>query len=133
MSDILNYFGIGGFLFLILTVFVEISPIKINPIQWLGKRLNSSLLQKLEKVEKKLDNHVAQSLRSKILNYQNSLLNNQIHTHEEWSEILKACEDYEEYCKANNIKNGYVDHAIKYINSQFDKALYSNQFTNLPN
>lgn len=45
---------ISGFL-LIFGITFEISPIKINPLQWLGKRLNRDTNDRIDKIQKKVE------------------------------------------------------------------------------
>ena len=61
-------------IFIIISLFVEIVPFKVNPIGWLGDRLNAPMYKKVAKIESKLDEHIAQSYRNKILAFQDLLL-----------------------------------------------------------
>lgn len=107
---------------------VEITPIKISPLQWVGKRINAETLNRLDKVEEKLDEHIAQSYRNKILSFQNECLKDIKHTKEEFDEVLEACELYEEYVKANELKNDKCGLAIKYIKQTYMRCLNSRSF-----
>lgn len=131
MSQILNYLGVGGFALVFLSVFVEITPIKVNPIQWLGSRLFKVQTDKMDRIEKKIDEHIAQSYRNKILAFQNECLNGQRHTQEQFDEVLDACEAYEEYTKANKMSNGKAKLAIDYIKRVYSKCQDSRDFVNL--
>lgn len=131
MEQILNYFGIGGFALIFLCVFVEITPIKINPIQWLGNRMFSKTNESIKHMEKKLDEHIAQSYRNKILSFQNECLRSTKHTQEQFDEVLEAIDEYENYCKVNEINNGKTKEAIKYIKKVYQKALFSHDFIDL--
>lgn len=51
----------------ILGIFVEIAPIKINPISWIGRLLNKSVNDKLEKLEHKVDDNDIDTVRNRIL------------------------------------------------------------------
>lgn len=115
MAAVLEYFKIGGVLCVLLSVFIEIVPIKINPIQAVVKYLLKPITDKQDKIEKKLDEHIAQSYRNKIMRFQDELLMGMMHSKEQFEEVLDACDDYEEYVKANNIKNGKCKQAIAYI------------------
>lgn len=131
MEQILNYFGVGGFALIFLCVFVEITPIKINPIQWLGNRMFAKTNDSIRKMEKKLDEHIAQSYRNKILSFQNECLRNVKHTQEQFDEVIEAIDEYETYCKKNEIKNGKTTEAIKFIKKVYQKALSDHDFIDL--
>jgi len=139
MTTIMNYLGIGGVVFVILTVFVEITPIKINPIQWLGNRFNSGMREdiaklevKVERVDSKIDEHVAESYRNNILAVQDRLLKNERFTREEWKKALKSCQAYDRYIESNDLDNDLVEEAMKYIHRQYQKALNNSDFSVLP-
>lgn len=131
MEQILNYFGVGGFALIFLCVFVEITPIKINPIQWIGNRMFKSTNDSISKIEKKLDEHIAQSYRNKILSFQNECLRSVKHTQEQFDEVIEAIDEYETYCKKNSIKNGKTTEAIKFIKRVYQKALQDHDFVDL--
>ena len=104
---------IGGWLSIVIicSLFIEITPfIKINPIEWLGKRLNAYMNKRVDKIEKKLDEHIAQSYRTKILDFQDSLLKNPTNyrgfTKEQYDEVIDSISIYERHCKENKIDNG---------------------------
>lgn len=127
---------IGGWLsiFVVLSLFVEIAPIRINPIGWLGKRLNAFMDKRVDKIERKLDEHIAQSYRTKVLAFQDSLLTQGYtkFTKEQYDEVLLAITDYEDYCEENNISNDKCVLAIKYIKRCYEKCQNGRSFSNLP-
>ena len=121
-------------LIVIVCMFIEITPIKINPIGWLGKRLNHDMYRRVNEIEGKLDNHIAEGYRNYILNFQRELINNPNiqFTFEEWKKAIKNCEDYEQFCKANDISNDIITQAIIFIRSEYQDALQSNNILSLP-
>lgn len=131
MEDIINYLGCGGTVLLLLAVFIEITPIKINPIEWLGKRLNASMKKEIDEIKKDLNVHIAQDYRNKILEFQNECLHGIGHTKEQFDEVLNACADYEKYCKDNDIANGKCAQAIKYIERVYSKRCAEKDFIDL--
>ena len=129
--------GIGALLF-VLSVVIEWAPIKFNPIGWIGDRFNRKTLAKIEEVEKKvvgveqkLDTHIAESYRSKILKFQNECIDGKRHTQEEFVKIYSICDDYEEYVEANKLKNGEIKDAIAYIRRIYRKCLDEHDFVDL--
>ena len=85
-------------------------------------------------LQSKLDNHIAESYRNSILIFQKELLHQQkpIFTTEEWEKIIKTCKDYEEYCKTNKVPNDVINQATKFIRFEYQKALDTRNFLNLP-
>lgn len=127
--------SVGGFvsIFVLISLFIEITPIKLNPIQWLGNRINKTMFDKVNNIEKKVDQHIAEGYRNSILNFQDKLLNNNTNfTLEEWQKVIDTCTAYEEYCKENDIPNDVIKLAIQYINQEYLKALGNKNFLNLP-
>lgn len=130
-------FGVGGWLaiVIILSMFVEVVPfIKINPVAWLGERLNASMYSRVDKIEKKLDQHIAQSYRNKILSFQDSLLldGSATFTKEQYDEVIDAIQLYEEYCKDNDIDNDKCVLAIEYIKKCYKECQEHRSFAKLP-
>lgn len=131
MEAILNYLGLGGFAVLLLSIFVEISPIKINPIQWMGNTFNRGLKTSIDRTESKLDEHIAQSYRNKIMIFQRELLEGKNFSQEEFDECIDACDAYEEYVKQNKLKNGKATLAIEYIKSSYKLCQASGDFIDI--
>ena len=128
--------SVGGWLsiFIVACTLIEITPIKINPVQWLGNRLNQGMMGKVDKIEKKVDEHIAQSYRNKIMYFQDDLLNHgcSAFTQEQYDEVLEAIENYEKYCKDNNITNHKCEMATDYIKRCYEKCQNNRSFANLP-
>jgi len=82
----------------------------------------------ITKIEKKLDEHIAQSYRNKILNFQNELLRKERHSFEQFSEVLDAIDSYEAYCKENNVTNHKCTLAIDYIKSVYKQCQCESDF-----
>ena len=141
--EIMQYCGEGGILLFILLTLVEIAPIKINPIGWLGKRLNSETIKQTEEFRKdmtakvaqinnKLDEHIAEDYRNNILIVQDKLLRGRKFTREEWNKALSSCQQYEKYIEDNHLKNDQVNEAMSFIKRSYRKCLDDNSFYTLP-
>lgn len=128
--------SMGGWtsLFVVMCLLIEITPIKINPIGWLGERLNARMYKRVDKIEKKLDEHIADGYRNYILNFQRELLQDIDikFTYEEWKKAITSCSDYENYCKDNHISNDVVSQAIKFIRDEYQEALQTHNILSLP-
>lgn len=127
---------VGGWLavFVILSMFIEISPIKLNPVAWLGERLNAPMYKRVDKIEKKLDQHIAQSYRTKVLAFQDSLLLDgcSSFTKEQYDEVIEAITKYEKHCEENKIDNDKCSLAIEYIKKCYKECQDNRSFSKLP-
>lgn len=136
LYDFFKNLSLSGWtsLVLILCMFIEITPVKINPIGWFGKRLNKDMYARVDKIEKKLDTHIAEGYRNYILNFQRELLNdeNTQFTFEEWKKAINNCQDYEKYCEDNNIDNDIITQAIEFIRAEYQQALQNHNILSLP-
>lgn len=136
LLDFIKNLSMGGWtsIFVLLCLLIEITPIKVNPIGWLGKRLNANMDKRVDEIEKKLDIHVAEGYRNYILNFQRELITNQggQFTFEEWKKAIKTCQDYEKYCEDNKIDNDIISQAIIFIRDQYQEALRTQNILTLP-
>lgn len=137
LYETITNLSVGGWLatFIILSLFVEIVPfIKINPVAWLGERLNAPMYKRVNQIESKLDEHIAQTYRNKILAFQDLLLTQgcTTFTKEQYDEVLYAITKYEEYCKDNNVSNDKCTLAIKYIKRSYTECQNGRSFASLP-
>ena len=82
----------------------------------------------IAKIEKKLDEHIAQSYRNKILSFQNELLRKERHSFEQFSEVLDAIDAYTKYCEENNVTNHKCTMAIEYIKSVYKQCQSESDF-----
>ena len=140
-------FGGSGLLVLLLT-FIEIAPIKINPwskaAEKLGKAFNKPALERIAKLEEEqrktretLDGHIendalekAEAARDAILRFNNELLRNIPHTREEFFEVLRKIDAYEEYCMLHkDYENNRAVHAVANISRIYDNCLIKHNFT----
>ena len=128
LSKILDTLGAGNaivIIVLLFSIFIEITPIKINPIKsilnWIGKQLNSSMELKLkefkEEVNQKFtelkDEQMAQRetlnkividqenkeisrLRWEIIDFDNSIMNRMKHSRSQYRHILDEAAKYEQ-------------------------------------
>ena len=131
--------SIGFLIVIILMTFVQVSKININPWDWffglIGKKLNKELLDKVDEVDKKLDNHIKEdekekleSMRRDILEFANSCMNKRKHTQEQFTFVIKKCDEYEKYIEDNHIKNGEISSAIEEIRRLNTKCRQENSY-----
>lgn len=129
----------GGALLVLMTL-VQIAPIKVNP--WsaigraIGRALNGDVIDKLDKVENRLDEHIriddernADLHRARILQFNTELLRNIRHTEEDFNEILYNIDCYEKYCTDHpEYQNNRAVHAIKNIDRVYDECMKNHDF-----
>ena len=141
-----NEITFWGVIVLLLSIGVEITPIKWNPwsaiLGWIGSRLNSHLNAKLTDIETKvdklgsdLDQHIQESAekelkdtRRDILSFCNTCMNGRKHTREQFEFVIKQCDDYEKYIEEKHIKNGVVSDAMKEIRRLNAKCIMENSY-----
>lgn len=122
-----------------LGAFVEIVPIKLNPlssiIKWVGGCLNSetkkqlsSISEKLEDLSCRIDKIEINDMRSTILDFANSCMNERKHTKEEFEHVIDLKNNYDEIIETKGLKNGRVDLAFKFISDLYIKCLNENTF-----
>lgn len=141
LATIIEKINVGGVVSIIVVLLslVEITPIKLSPLKWIGNRVNSELMKRVDEIDKnqkhteaKLDEHVAQSLRTKIIMFQDDVIQRgMLKTHAQWREILRACDEYEQYVKANDLINGDATEAIDFIHKEYQRVCTNRQFLDL--
>lgn len=123
---------------LVMTV-VQVAPIKIDPWKFIFERiggwLNSSIIARVESIERKLDNHIVEyehdkiaDMRMKILDFANACMNNRPQTQEAYIYMLKLCDGYEEYIQSNGQRNGEVALAMDEIKRLYSRNMQENSF-----
>jgi len=124
----------GGGLLLILSILVQIAPIKINPWSKLAKAIGNALnggdvMGKLEAHIKVDDERNADMHRARILQFNTELLRDVKHTEEDFYEILYSIDCYERYCRDHpEYQNNRAVHAIKHIKSVYDTLQRTHDF-----
>ena len=126
---------------------VEVSPIKINPwsglAKWLGRAINGEVLSTMQDIQtaqkaqadalaahiKADDERNADTMRMRVLHFNNELLRGDRHTREDFIEILAVIDAYEQYCKNHpNYRNNRASHAIANIGRVYDDRLKLRDF-----
>lgn len=134
ISSLVWIFGICG-------IAVDLTPwIRINPVRWLftqlGKLLNGELYKRFDKLENDiyqlkeevkqnrndLDQNRIKDLRSRILDFSNSLAKRERDL-EEFEEIFDIDLEYIELLEKNQMKNGRTSRAIENIRRYYDRLI----------
>lgn len=94
----------------LVSVFIEITPVKINPVSkflaWLGRKINSEVIAKVDRLEtevqamRKADGEQeAINCRYRILRFGDEVKHGTRHSQEHFEQILADIDAYEIYCK----------------------------------
>lgn len=121
------------------SVFIQIIPIKINPwdklLKWAGDRINHNVNQKIDTLEKKLDDHIASDtarrvddIRNTILVFANECSRGIVHSKEQFRFIVSKCDAYEQYVEDNHLKNGVITEATRLIKDTYQSRLKHDDF-----
>lgn len=121
------------------SVFIQIIPIKINPwdklLKWAGDRINHNVNQKIDTLEKKLDDHIAtdttrmvDDIRNTILVFANECSRGIVHSKEQFRFIVSKCDAYEQHVEENHLKNGVITEATKLIKDTYQNHLKHDTF-----
>lgn len=140
---------IGGGLGIItaLSVFIEFTPIKLNPVsaflKWIGKRTNKELFDKIGDLEKKVDDiqskqeeaeavaeeREAVNCRIRILAFSDELRRNIRHSQESFDQVFSDIDKYEKFCDANpNFQNNKTVLAKERIKAAYEGCMDQNDF-----
>lgn len=129
----------------ILSLFVQISPVKVYPLNWLiklirkflkwvGHQINSELYAKIDKLEtdfneqtKQRDDDRIKDLRWQILRFGDEV-KTQDFDHESFDHIYEIHTEYEDLLKKYGKKNGQVDRAMHRIDERYHQLEYNEDF-----
>lgn len=130
----------------VLSMIIQVTPIKINPWSTIGRQLKtffmSDILQEIKEMKadikttkEELDKHIrenneetARKWRHDILEFSNQEINHKRHTKEQWDDVLPSCKEYELFCKRNNIINEKATKAIKDLNRRYELHMANEDF-----
>lgn len=124
---------------LIFSIFIQITPIKWNPVssflKWVGKLLTSETAEKLENltedvedIKHNIDANEKDRIRWEILDFANSCRNGQKHSHDEFAHITDLHDKYQTLLERTNDKNGVFDTEYQWIQTLYTERLEKNDF-----
>lgn len=122
-----------------LSIFIQISPIKWNPLtslfNWMGKSITKDVTDKVEEMNKTVDNIQAQvyanekdRIRWEILDFANSCRNGKLHTKDEFDHIIALNTKYKQLLIDTKDSNGVFDAEYEYIEKIYKKRQNKNDF-----
>lgn len=125
--------------FLILSL-IEVAPIKINPWSWVGSNIGKligvkAVSDKVDALEKKVDENQATTIRVRILNFENELQEGRKHSKDSWDQVMDDIRRYEIYTKEhpefkNNITVASTNHIINKYSELLEKRAWTKYLTN---
>ncbi len=125
-KDIIAFLAVFG-------IVIDLTPgIKIYPTRWLikklGETMNHDIKEQLSELKQDFQDHKVESQRYEILDFANSCMNGRKHTKEEFDHIISVHDKYDQYIDKNELKNGQVDVAYRYIENIYARCLEKNNF-----
>lgn len=124
---------------LIFSIFIQITPIKWNPIssfvKWFGKLLNQDVNKQIEGVEDSIEDiktdisaNEKDRIRWEILEFANSCRNGINHSHDEFRHITDLHDKYVQLLERTGDQNGVFNTEYEWIQSIYKKKLDNNDF-----
>lgn len=134
-------FGVGGAGAVILILgLIKIKPLEISVWSWIarkiGKSLNGETLDKINKLESTLKEHLEQEkkkealmCRQRILRFADEMYEGRYHSKEHFEEMLEQIDFYLDFCRDHpDFPNGKTISSIRLIRDQYDECLQKRTF-----
>ena len=123
----------------LLSIVIEVAPIKINPwtklLKGIGNRMNADILKRLDEVETqlkkqddKIDNNEKDRIRYEILDFARACRKHEQHTKEEFDHIFEQYDKYEVILAKLEQPNGKVTQAMRFLSSIYQEILETDGF-----
>ena len=117
----------------ILLTLIQIAPRKVNPWGWIGKKigrlLNGEVLDRVEKLEKNLQEQSVLNCRIRILRFGDELMRNIKHSRDHFEQTLRDIDNYEKYCRDHpDYVNNVTEATISQIKSCYQERRMKNDF-----
>lgn len=134
-----QFIGSAAGIAALLSVFIEITPIKFNPVSkalaWVGKKINGEVVSKVEDQGKKLDDlaekmdeNEIDRIRWEILDFANSCRNGRHHTKDEFTHIIAQNDKYHRILEQRSMTNGQTELEMQYIVEIYKRCQRENSF-----
>ena len=114
------------------SLFIQVSPIKINPwsalFKWIGKVLTGDIKKQLDEITKEVRDNEKDRIRWEILDFANSCHNGRKHTKDEFRHINKLNQKYIKLLKETEDSNGEFEIEYQYIKDLYAERNRKNDF-----
>lgn len=135
-----GYISVGVLLFMTL---IEIIPVKINPLSWLGKHFNKEISNKIESIEKSTKESInsirtelldlrkttdmmnIDAIRSRILDVDMIIRNGGHPSFDRYNSIFKDISKWKNYHEKYTELNGIINASIENINEAYKKEKFN--------
>lgn len=92
LAEILNDYW--ALIFIGLLSLIEIVPIKISPIEFFGKKLNRSTNEKIDKLDKKIEDYHQEDAKILISDFVQDIKNGEEKSETQWISMLNFVNEY---------------------------------------
>lgn len=133
-------FGSIAGIIIVVSIFIEITPIKVNPVshllKWIGRKINGEMIHRFDALENKVNNiesandrRNAVSCRVRILQFGDEIRRGTRHSKESFDQVLSDIDNYERYCKTHeDFKNNKTVATKEKILKVYSERLDNNDF-----
>lgn len=127
--------GFYPVIIIIILSLVEVSKIKLNPWSALGKIIGKllgveSVSNKLDALDKKVDENQATTIRVRILQFEDDLQQGKIRSKDSWDQVMDDIQRYEEYTKNHpEFKNNITIASTNHIKKKYCELLEKRAWT----
>ena len=122
-----------------LSVFIQITPIKINPwstlFKWIGNWINADTRKDITEIktivtnqQNTIDENEKDRIRWEILDFANSCRNGRRHTKDEYQHIITLRDKYNNLLEKTGEKNGVFEAEYQYILELYAERQRKNDF-----
>lgn len=141
--EIIGTIGGSGLLIVLMSL-IKVKPLEISVWHFLarkiGKAFNGELFDKIDEIDKGLNQHVekhelekADTNRQRILRFSDEMYDKKYHSKESFEDILDKIEEYNSYCESHpDYKNQRTVIATKVIKDQYEECLKNHTFKTSP-
>lgn len=116
----------------VASLFIEFTPIKINPLsaifKWLGNALTGNITKKLDEITDEVRDNEKDRIRWEILDFANSCHNGRKHTKDEFRHIDKLNKKYIKLLQETKDTNGEFEVEYEYIKELYATRTRKNDF-----
>lgn len=114
LAEILNDYW--ALIFIGILSLIEIVPLKISPIEFIGKKLNKSTNEKIDKLDKKLEDYHQEDAKILISDFVQDIKNREEKSETQWISMLNFVNEYLE-----NGWNSKVKQDALFIETEYRK------------
>lgn len=101
---------------------IEIVPIKISPIEFFGKKLNKATNEKLDKLDKKIEDYHQEDAKILISDFVQDIKNGETKSETQWISMMNFVDEYLQ--KGWNSK---VKEDAKFIKQEYEKNYFKKE------